>query len=42
MGLGNPIDVVVHHILIGGMASLGYRDGFLMVSALVCVWLHIG
>ena len=40
MGLGNPIDVVVHHILIGGMASLGYRDGFLMVSALVCMVAH--
>ena len=35
MGLGNPLEVVVHHLLIGRMTSLGYRDGFPMVSALV-------
>ena len=35
MGLGNPLDVVVHHLLIRGMTSLGYQDGFPMVSALV-------
>ena len=38
MGLGNLLEVVVHHILIGGMAGFGYRDGFPMLSALVCVW----
>ena len=40
MGLGNPLEVVVHHLLIGGMIGLGYRDGFLMVSALVCMVIH--
>ena len=42
MGLGNPLEVVVHHLVIGGMVGLGYWDGFPMVSVLVCVWLHIG
>ena len=40
MDLDNPLEVVVHHILIGGMAGLGYRDGFPMVSALVCMVTH--
>ena len=44
MGLGNPLEVLVHHLLIGEMTSLNNRDGFPIVSALVCVcvWLHIG
>ena len=37
MGLGNPLEVLVHHILIAGMASVGYRDGFPIKSALVCI-----
>ena len=37
MGLGNPLEVVVHHLLIGGMVGLDYRDEFPMVSALVCM-----
>ena len=37
MGLGNPLEVVVHYLLIGGMTNLGYRNGFPMVSALVCI-----
>ena len=37
MGLGNPLEAIVHHLLIGGMAGLGYWDGFSMVSALVCM-----
>ena len=37
MGLGNPLEVVVHHLLIRGMTGLGYWDEFLMVSALVCI-----
>ena len=39
MGLGKPLEVVVHHLLIGGMVDLGNqdRDGFPMVSALVCM-----
>ena len=28
MGLGNPLEVVVHHLLIGGMVGLSYQDGF--------------
>ena len=40
MGLGNPLEVVVHHLLIGDMVNLSYRDGFLMVSALVCMATH--
>ena len=40
MGLGNPLEVVVHHLLIRGMASLGYRHGFPMVSVLVCMVTH--
>ena len=40
MVLGNPLDVVVHHLLIGGMVGLGYREGFLMVNALVCIVTH--
>ena len=41
MDLGNPIEIVVHHLLIGGIAYLGNRDGFPMVSALVYV-MHTG
>ena len=41
MGLGNPLEAVVHHLVIGGMTCLGYWDGFPMVSALVYV-MHIG
>ena len=40
MGLGNPLEVVVHHLLIGRMDGLGYQDGFPMVSALVCMVIH--
>ena len=28
------------HFLIGGMVGLGHQDGFLMVSALVCMVTH--
>ena len=41
MDLGNPVENVVHCLLIGGMTSLGGWDGFSMVSALVYV-MHIG
>ena len=41
MDLGNLVESVVHHLLIGGMAYRGRRDGFLMVSALVYV-MHSG
>ena len=40
MGLSNPLKVVVHHFLIGRMAGRGYRDGFPMVSALMCIVTH--
>ena len=40
MGLGNPLEVVVHHLLIGRMTNLGYQDGFPMVSALMCMVTH--
>ena len=40
MGLGNLLWVVVHHLLIRGIIGLGYRDGFPMVSALVCMVTH--
>ena len=41
MGLGNPLKVVVHHLLIGGITDLGYQDGFPMVSTLVCMVTHL-
>ena len=41
MGLGNPLKIVVHHLLIGGMIGIGYQDRFLMVSALVCMITHL-
>ena len=40
MGLGNPWEVVVHYLLIGGMTSLCYRDEFAMVSTLVWMVTH--
>ena len=40
MGLVNPLKAIVHHLLIGGMAGLGYWDRFPMVSALVCMVAH--
>ena len=41
MDLGNPIEIVVHRLLIEEMTCLGYQDGFPMVSLLVHV-MHIG
>ena len=35
MGLGNPLEASVHHLLIGVMTGLGHRDEFPMMSALV-------
>ena len=40
MGLGNPLETIVHHLQIEGMTSLGYWDGFPMVSTLVCMVAH--
>ena len=41
MDLGNPIETVVHHLLIRGMICLDRRDEFPMVSALMYV-MHTG
>ena len=41
MDFGNLVEIVVHNLLIRGMACLGHLHGFPMVSALVNV-LHIG
>ena len=40
MGLDNLLEVMVHHLLIGKMTSLGYWDKFPMVSALACMVTH--
>ena len=40
MDLGNPVEVVVHCFLIGGMVCLGRWDEFPMVSALVYIVTH--
>ena len=40
MGLGNPLEDVVHHLLIRGRTGLGYWGESLMVSALVCMVAH--
>ena len=37
MGLGNPLESVVHHLLIEEMDGLDYRDEFPIMSALVCM-----
>ena len=41
VGLGNSLEVVVYCLLIRGMVSLGYQDGFLMVSVLVYMVTHL-
>ena len=40
MGLGNPLQVIVHYFLIRGILDLDYYDEFPMVSALVCKFIH--
>ena len=40
MDLGNSFKVVVHYLIIGGMIGLSHLDGFLMVSALMCMVTH--
>ena len=40
MGLGNPLETVVHHLLFGGIDGFAYWDEFPMVSALVCIVAH--
>ena len=40
MGLGNLLEVLVHHLLIGGMIGLSYQDRLPMVTALMCMVTH--
>ena len=42
MGLGNLLRVVLSYLLIGEIIGFGYRDGFPMVNALVCITHWIG
>ena len=37
MSLGNPLEVVVHHLLVRGMASFDYWDAFPMMCVLICM-----
>ena len=41
MDLSNPVEIVVHYLLIGEMTCLGRQNGFPMVIVLVYV-MHIG
>ena len=41
MDLNNLLEAIVHYLLIGGMTDYGYRDGFSMVSVLVCMVTHL-
>ena len=41
MDLGNPVEIIVHYVLIGGMTCLAHQDRFPMVSVLVYV-MHTG
>ena len=40
MDLGNPVEIVMHYLLIGGMTCLNCRDKFPIVSVLVCMVTH--
>ena len=40
MGLGNPLEVLVHHFLIRGITDLGYWGEFPMMSVLICMDAH--
>ena len=40
MDLGNPIEIIVHYLLIRGMTCLGFQDEVPMVSALMCMVTH--
>ena len=37
MDLGNPVEIIVHYLLIRGMTCFDCQDGFPMLSALVCM-----
>ena len=38
--LGNPLEVVVHYLLIGGTTGLDYQDEIPMISTIVCTITH--
>ena len=38
MDLGNPIETIVHHLLIEGMTCLGHWDGFPTMGALYVMY----
>ena len=40
MGLGIPLEVVVHHLLIERMVGFGYQYEFPKMSVLVCMVRH--
>ena len=40
MELNNPYEALVHHLLIGRMVGLGYKNRFLMVSVIVCMIIY--
>ena len=39
-GYDNPLETLVHYLLIGGMTCHGHQDGFTMVSLVVCMITH--
>ena len=40
MDLGNPVETIVHYLLIRGMTYFNHHDKFSMVSTLVCMIIH--
>ena len=40
IGLGNPLEVIVHYLLIGGIVGLGHRDKVSMMSVLIFMVKH--
>ena len=40
MNLDNSLEGMIHYFLFGRIIDLGYRDGVLMVSALMCTITH--
>ena len=40
MDLANPVEIVMHYLLIRWKTCLSHQDEFLMVSVLVCMVTH--
>ena len=40
MNLGNPVETVLHYLIIEETIYIGYRNEFFMMSALVCMVIH--